>query len=642
MRLLNSISKNFKINDSEELTLLEYLELCITDPKAYATPAERLKNAIGPPTFVDTSKDQRLSKIFHDRVIKTYPPFNHFYGIEETIERIVDYVNHAAQGLEESKQILYLLGPVGSAKSTLAKTIMELFESQPFYAIKDSPVNDSPLCLFNLKEHGDELQQKFKISKHRLIYKPSPWLIKKLQERDGDTSWIRIVKRYPSINRQIAMARTEPGDENNQDISTLTGKLDIRKLEKFSPADPDAYSYSGGLCFANRGILEFVEMFKAPIKVLNPLLHATQDHQYNGTEPISSLPFEGIILSHSNEAEWSVFRNDKKNEAFIDRIYIVKVPYCLRIEEEQKIYQKLIDESELKSYPCAPKTLELLAIFSVVSRLYVVGEVKDPYIKARIYNGENMKGKINNPLSIFEYKKEAGVGEGMEGISSRFAFKVLSKTFNFDREEVAANPVHLMTVLSDHIYNEQFDKNKTESLLGVVTSVIKREFDKYLAHQIQTAYLESYSEYGQNIFDNYILWAGKWIDDEDYRDPDTGHVFDRDALDKKLATIEAPAGIQNVSDFRHEVVTFCARVRGKTGENPRWTDYEKIKAVIEKKIFISSDELIPVISFGPKKSEEENKQHLDFVNRMISMGYTEKQVRLLVEYWAGRNNGSMR
>ena len=151
----------------------------------------------------------------------------------------------------------------------------------------------------------------------------------------------------PSRLRQIGIAKTEPGDENNQDVSSLVGKVDIRQLENFSQADPDAYSYSGGLNRTTQGLLEFVEMFKAPIKVLHPLLTATQEGNYNGTENFGAFPYQGIVLAHSNESEWLQFKNNKNNEAFLDRILVVKVPYCLRVTEEKQIYEKLLRESEL-------------------------------------------------------------------------------------------------------------------------------------------------------------------------------------------------------------------------------------------------------------------------------------------------------
>lgn len=231
--------------------------------------------------------------------------------MEEPIEQIVGFLKHAAQGLEETKQVLYLLGPVGGGKSSIAEKLKDLMEKIPFYAIKGSPVFESPLSLFNPIEDAELLRERFGIPSRYLRYLMSPWAVKRLHEFNGDISKFRVVKVRPSRLKQIAVAKTEPGDENNQDISSLVGKVDIRKLEEHSQDDPDAYSYSGGLCRANRGLLEFVEMFKAPIKVLHPLLTATQEGNYNATEGLSSIPFEGIILAHSNESEWQTFRNNK-------------------------------------------------------------------------------------------------------------------------------------------------------------------------------------------------------------------------------------------------------------------------------------------------------------------------------------------
>ena len=222
--------------------------------------------------------------------------------MEETIEQIVSYFRHAAQGLEEKKQILYLLGPVGGGKSSLAEKLKTLMEKVPFYALKGSPVNESPLGLFNPVEDGPILEEDYGIPRRYLKGIMSPWAVKRLHEFNGDITRFKVVKLHPSVQQQIAVAKTEPGDENNQDISSLVGKIDIRKLEQFSQDDPDAYSYSGGLCRANQGLLEFVEMFKAPIKVLHPLLTATQEGNYKGTEGFPAIPFDGIILAHSNES----------------------------------------------------------------------------------------------------------------------------------------------------------------------------------------------------------------------------------------------------------------------------------------------------------------------------------------------------
>ena len=633
MGVFEHYQERYDAAQEEELTLQEYLDLCKTDPSAYATASERLLMAVGEPEFVDTAHDPRLSRIFSNKVIKRYPAFNEFYGMEESIEQIVSFFRHAAQGLEERKQILYLLGPVGGGKSSLAEKLKSLMQKMPFYALKDSPVNESPLGLFDPQEDAHILEEDYGIPRRYLRGVMSPWAAKRLKEYGGDITRFKVVKKYPSVLDQIAVAKTEPGDENNQDISALVGKVDIRKLETYAQNDPDAYSYSGALCKSNQGLMEFVEMFKAPIKVLHPLLTATQEGNYNGTEAIGALPFDGIVLAHSNESEWQSFRNNKNNEAFIDRVYIVKVPYCLRVSEEIKIYQKLIAESSLSRSPCAPDTLRMLAQFSVLSR------VKEPenssvFSKMRVYDGENLKDTDPKAKTLQEYRDGAGVNEGMDGLSTRFAFKILSKVFNFDASEVAANPVHLMYVLEQQIEREHFSEEARERLIRYIKEYLAPKYVDFIGKEIQTAYLESYSEYGQNIFDRYVTYADFWIQDQEYRDPETGDILDRASLNEELEKVEKPAGISNPKDFRHEIVNFVLRARANNnGKNPSWQSYEKLRSVIEKKMFSNTEDLLPVISFNPKSSSEEQKKHDDFVARMVARGYTEKQVRLLAEWF---------
>jgi serine protein kinase len=633
MTIFARYQSRYEVAQQEEMSIQDYLEICRRDAGAYASVAERLLQAIGEPELIDTRLEPRLSRIFANKIIRIYPAFKDFYGMEDVIENIVSYIRHAAQGLEEKKQILYLLGPVGGGKSSLAEKLKSLIEKIPFYAIKGSPVHESPLGLFKPEEDGPLLEEDFGIPRRYLTSIMSPWVVKRLHEFNGDIGKFRVVKLYPSVLRQIAVSKTEPGDENNQDISSLVGKIDIRKLEEYSQNDPDAYSYSGGLCLANRGLLEFVEMFKAPIKVLHPLLTATQEGNYKGTEGFGAIPFDGIILAHSNEAEWLAFKNNRNNEAFLDRIYIVKVPYCLRVSEEMKIYEKLLVNSSLASANCAPDTLLMMAQFAVLSRL------KEPenssiYSKMRVYDGENLKDTDPKAKSYQEYRDYAGVDEGMTGLSTRFAFKILSKVFNFDHREIAANPVHLMYVLEQQIEQEQYAPEVEQRYMGFIKEYLAPRYAEFIGKEIQTAYLESYSEYGQNIFDRYVTYADFWIQDQEFRDPNTGEILDRSALNDELEKIEKPAGISNPKDFRNEVVNFVLRARAKhDGRNPAWTSYEKLRAVIEKKMFSNTEELLPVISFNAKASGEEQRKHQDFVDRMKAKGYTEKQVRLLAEWY---------
>jgi serine protein kinase len=637
MSIFEHYQQRYEKKLDEEYTLEQFLEICKQDKSAYVSSAERLLMAIGDAEIIDTSKKPILSRIFSNRLISQYPAFKDFYGMEDAIEQIVAYLKHSAQGLEESKQILYLLGPVGGGKSSLAEKLKALMQKIPVYILcangVRSPVNDHPFCLFDPDEDGRVLKEEYNIPIRYLKTIMSPWAVKRLHEFGGDISKFRVVKVFPSVLDQLAIAKTEPGDENNQDISALVGKVDIRQLEHFSQDDADAYAYSGALCRANQGLMEFVEMFKAPIKVLHPLLTATQEGNYNGTEGLSALPFNGIILAHSNESEWINFRNNKNNEAFLDRVYIVKVPYCLRVSEEMAIYQKLLTNSELTSAPCAPGTLETLAQFTVLSRLKTPDN-SSVYSKMRVYNGESLKDTDPKAKSYQEYRDYAGVDEGMQGLSTRFAFKILSRVFNFDHVEIAANPVHLFYVLEKQIEQEQFPADTSERYLEFLKGYLIPKYVEFIGKEIQTAYLESYSEYGQNIFDRYVTYADFWIQDQEYRDPETGQSFDRAALNAELEKIEKPAGISNPKDFRNEIVNFVLRARANNdGSNPLWTSYEKLRTVIEKKMFSNTEDLLPVISFNAKTSTDDQRKHDDFINRMMDKGYTKKQVRLLSEWY---------
>jgi serine protein kinase len=617
----------------EKMSLEEYLKLAKKDSSVYDSPATRMLKAIGEPEKIDTSKNPKLSRIFGNRTIRRYKEFEDFYGLEDVVARIVSFFQHAAQNLEESRQILYLLGPVGSAKSSLVERLKSLMEKAPIYILADhegnpSPINESPLSVCGvdvLKSAG------LNINKSNIVI-PSPWATKRLKEYKGDLSRFTVIKRMPSQLEQVAISKTEPGDENNQDISALVGKVDIRQLEYYSQSDPDAYSYCGGLCLSNQGMLEFVEMFKAPIKMLHPLLTATQEKNYKGTEAISAIPFQGVIVAHSNESEWDTFKNNRNNEAFLDRVFIVEVPYCLQVDEEKKIYQKLLSSSTLKDAPTAPYTLELLAQFSVLTRLEEP-ENSSVVTKMRVYNGENVKEKDSKAKSFQEYKDGASADEGFSGVSTRLAYKVLAEVYNFDHDEIAADPVHLLYVLEKTVLNSRLPQETQTEYLDYIKEYLAPFYAQKVGQDIQTAYLDSYDEYGQSLFDRYIVFADHWVQDNDYRDVDTGQMFNRELLNKELEKLEKPAEIANPKDFRHEVVNFALRYQARNdGKNPAWTAYEKLRRVIQATMFSKTQDLLPVISFTGKGNKEDASKHEAFVARMIELGYTERQVRRIVEW----------
>ncbi|MBB1383499.1 PrkA family serine protein kinase, partial [Shewanella sp. SR41-2] len=233
MGIFEHYQQRYEKKRDEEYTLEQFLDICKQDRSAYVSAAERLLMAIGEPQIIDTAKNPILSRIFSNRVIAQYPAFKDFYGMEDAIEQIVAYLTHSAQGLEESKQILYLLGPVGGGKSSLAEKLKALMQQVPIYILTAdgirSPVNDHPFCLFDPEEDSELLKNEYNIPSRYIKTIMSPWTVKRLHQYGGDISKFRVVKVYPSVLDQIGIAKTEPGDENNQDISALVGKVDIHQ-----------------------------------------------------------------------------------------------------------------------------------------------------------------------------------------------------------------------------------------------------------------------------------------------------------------------------------------------------------------------------------------------------------------------------
>lgn len=652
MSVLSTMSESFaaKFAAPEVMSLEAYLELCKTDPMAYATAAERMVAAIGEPEVIDTSDDLRMSRIFSNRKIRSYKAFKDFYGAEDAIERIAAYFRNSAAGLEESKQILYLKGPVGGGKSSIAERLKELMQTFPVYVLYDSsekdpelrtsPVFESPLGLFNKTEHADFLEQSFGIAPRYLNTVMSGWALEKLKEFGGDITKFSVIKLYPNKDRQIAIMKVEPGDENNQDVSVLIGKTDLRKLEKLPQNHPYAYSYSGGLNRTNQGLMDFAEMFKANIKTLNPLLMATQEHNYQGTEAIPAMPYTGIIMAHSNESEWFAFRNNKTNEAFLDRVYIVDIPYCLRVDEEIQIYEKMLKGSSLSKAPIAPGTLKMLAQWSVLTRLKKP-ENSTVYAKMRVYNGENVKDTMPNAKPIEEYRDAAGIDEGMSGSSTRFAFKILSATYDLRPEERQANPIDLMFVIEEAIRKENLPEETAQLYNAYIKEWLQPKYFEFVEKELRTAYLESYRSFGQNMFERYVLFADAWLEDSQCRDPETHFMLNRELLNQKLEEIEKAAHIVNAKDFRNEIVNYVLKYKANHGgETPAWDAYEKIKTVIEKRMFSATEQIMPVIAFGPKQDKDTQEKHDGFVKRMVEKGYTENQVKILVSWFTNNRKSA--
>jgi serine protein kinase len=367
-----------------------------------------------------------------------------------------------------------------------------------------------------------------------------------------------VVKRYPSVLKQIAISKTEPGDENNQDISSLVGKVDIRKLEDYSQDDPDAYSYSGGLCLANQGLMEFVEMFKAPIKVLHPLLTATQEGNYKGTEGFGAIPFDGIVLAHSNESEWKTFKNNRNNEAFLDRIYIVKVPYCLRVTDEIKIYDKLLPIPRCRRRRARPARCDDGAVRHPVAP-EGAGKLQhlqqDAGLRRRKPQGHRPESQVHPRV-----RRLCRRGRRHERAVHALCLQDPVQGVQLRQHRSGGQPGAPAVCAGTAGRARAVPAELEQKYFSYIKEHLAQRYVEFIGKEIQTAYLESYSEYGQNIFDRYVTFADFWIQDQEYRDPDTGESFDRESLNNELEKIESrPAFPIRRTSATRSSTSCCAR-----------------------------------------------------------------------------------
>ncbi|MBI2048357.1 MAG: PrkA family serine protein kinase [Parcubacteria group bacterium] len=627
----------------ETISFAEYLERC-QDPSTYALAHGRMTRAIGAPKLIDTRRDERLGRIYQNRTLKIYETFSDFHGIEHVIEEVVSAFVRAEKGGEGAKQIIAMRGGPGSGKSSIMERLKALFQREPYYVLADeegviSPIGESPLGMFAGPEYRRIVEDDLKIDPYLVPVVRTRWLQRRLEQYKGDFTRFRVVKLYPSVVDQIGITQMIPGDENTQDVSVLVGKTDIRKLDELSQDDPDAYVYSGALNGATNGMCELIELFKASEKLINPLYTATQDHYYAASEQIGMLPYNGILIAHFNDAEWYEFAQKDKNRALLDRTTTIRVPYCLRVSDEIKIYNKRIQASKYRAAACAPGTKELMAEFAVMTRL--MPPKNSPLsLKTRVYDGENLSDKETSAKTIEEYRTEARekkYEEGIRGVGVRFALKVLERSFEANPDENGTDAVFVLNMLHEQLpaldgYTDA-EKDEWQKLLN---DPLKGHLHVFLGNELREAFFSSQGgEFAQNEFERYFWLASHWRDKQDYRDPETGNMVKVADLDKELQKIEKPAGIANPKDYRSEVVMAILKYMAtNNGKIPNRKMLPLLNNTIEKKVYQGLDNTFEsMIERGESGTDEQKKTHNAFMEQMKKKGYTAKQTVHLLKWY---------
>ena len=575
MDVISNFAARFERSREEELSLEDYLAECKRNPLAYATAAERMLKAIGEPEMVDTRNDPRLSRLFANKVIKIYPAFAEFYGMEDAIEQVVSLLppRGAGPGGEEADP---LPARPGRRRQELDRRAAEAADGARA-VLRDQGLAGERVAARPVRPDRGRPDAREGVRHSAPLPAPAscrPWAVKRLEEYGGDIRKFQVVKRHPSrAASRSRISKTEPGDENNQDISSLVGKVDIRKLETYAQDDPDAYSYSGGLCLANQGLLEFVEMFKAPIKVLHPLLTATQEGNFKGTEGFGAIPFDGIVLAHSQRERVEDLPQQQEQRGLprphLHRQGAVLPARLRRGQDLREAAAQLVagrgavrpghaqDDGAVRGADAAEGAGELVALF------------EDAGLRRREPEGH----RPASAKSYQEYRDYAGVDEGMSGISTRFAFKILSKVFNFDQTEIAANPVHLMYVLEQQIEREQFPAETEQTLprlhQGAPRAALRRVHRQGDPDRLPRVLQRVRPEHLRPLRHlRRLLDPGPGVPRHRHR----RECSTARALNAELEKIEKPAGIANPKDFRNEIVNFVLRARANNnGKNPPWT-----------------------------------------------------------------------
>ena len=652
---------------AETMSIMDYLEECKTNKMAYANVSERILDALGEPETIRTDLlgNDRLARIHQSKTIQVYPAFSEFFGVEDIVRQTVSFLKGHADGGEERNQVLYFMGPVGSGKTSFAEKLKDLVEVNPIYVLvanpeayddpdifakeiegeeihRMSPLLDSPLALFGKdnaanKQIREAIVEQYNIPERYFDTFRSPWATKRLQVAGGDINKaFKVMKIYPSEAEQIGIGKVEPKDTTNSDISDLVGKVDMNKVaEGLRQNDPDAYLYCGGFQKGNQGIVEFPEMFKAPRAALNPMLNGVQG-SYDGTERVPTMPFRGLFVAHSNQSEWTSFKTDKKNEALLDRIRVIKTPYLLRSTEESKIYEKIRTGSQLADYPIAKGTVKLLADWIVASRL-PEDDKFNRLTRVKVLDGEKPDGASSSIPTISVLLDSLPTTAGMTGLSTRFAMKVLQQTFRVNEAdgEVAADPFLLKEVLDEEIKHMELSPDDASELRQTLNGLLV-DYRKDLKVQILDAFAGASEDLYQGMFDRYIKMADAWLEDgETYTETIGGvkRVLSKDELHHKMQELERPADVSNPKNFRSEVVSFVHRQQSRTGEKVRWNAYEKMANVIREKMSDSFKDLLPALKLDEAPANEDiGTQRAKFLSTMKDdHGYTDGMISRALE-----------
>ncbi len=613
-------------------TFIDYLHMLQETPEVTKLAHTRLYRALtqaGSRNILDTS-DARVKRLFNDDPIPVYKFFeDEFFGIEKTIAKIVRYFHSAALKGEESRQVLYLMGPVGAGKSSLIEKIKQALEqAPPFYAIEGCPMHEEPLHL--LPRH---LRPEFEgmLGVH-IEGDLCPICRRRLKEEFGGRyEEMPVVSREFSKRNRTGIGMVPPVDPNNQDTSVLIGSVDISKLDMYSEGDARVLDLNGALNVGNRGMVEFIEVFKNETEYLHAMITATQEKSIPAPGRHGMIYLDTVIVAHSNEAEWQKFKADHTNEAILDRIVVVKVPYNLRLSEEVKIYRKIIGASDFNA-DIAPHTIEIASMFALLTRLEPTNKC-DLMTKLRIYNGEEVVEQGSTKKLDARELREDARNEGMTGISTRFIMKALDNALSDNFEGNCIHPINVREALIKMVKETELPEDTRKRYLGFLQDTLHKEYLKVLEKEIAKAFVYSYQEQAEQLFQNYLDHTEAYVNKTKVRDRNTREELEPDV--DFLATIEAQIGITGSAcdGFRQEVIAYLWSA-SRRGVTLTFSSYEPLKEAIEKHLMVSVRDISRIVTKAQTRDGEQEQKYGDMVRSMIANGYPASCVDVILKYAA--------
>jgi len=612
-------------------SFLDYLGLVKDNPEIVQLAHRRLYDAVVSYGVdrMDPS-DPRCRTLFEGNKIPVYSYYSsHFFGMENAIAKIMRFLKSASLKGEESRQVLLLMGPVGAGKSALMERTKQALEHQgEIYHLDGCPIREEPLHLLprSLREKFEEiLGVKIEgdlcpVCRHRLK-----------EEFNNKYEDFPVTTSSFSIRGRRGIGVVPPIDANTQDTSILIGTEDISKLDLYPEDDPRALSLNGAFNVGNRGIVEFVEIFKNETEFLHTILTATQEKSVPSPGKNAMIYFDGAILSHCNESEWNRFKSDHTNEAVMDRIVKVNVPYCLELDEEIKIYKKILAGSDFKAH-IAPHSIKIASMFSVMSRLRE-SQKCDILTKMKIYNGDAIveKGRVKK-IDIKDLREEAR-DEGMTGISTRFIMKAIDCALS-DTEKSMITPISVREALVKQVKEQVVSEEDRNRYLEMLQKIIHEEYLHILEKEITKAFVTAYEEQAESLFNNYLDHAEAFVNKQVIKDKITNEEMEPD--EKFMQSIEEQIGITGSAreGFRNDVTSYMFTLL-RRGKKVRWDVYGPLREAIESKLMSSVREIARIVTKSKTRDRKQQKKYGDMISTLVDdYGYNEDSAEEVLKYAA--------